>query len=571
MLHRFASSARARRNLTLMGAALLMVLSAITGAGAAGQGGSALRRGPENAVVTILEFSDFECPFCGRMPVVLEQLLQAYPDSVRLVFKHFPLPMHPHAPLAHEAALAAAAQGKFWPMHDLLFANQARLAPEDLDRYASQLQLNLDDFRQALGTHAYKSAIGDDAAEAAALGIDATPTFFINGRKLVGAQTLATLRGVVEEALGRPGTVTASTGPAPTVNINVEGAPILGTATAPVTIVAFSDLQCPFCARAVPTLHEILKLYPGKVQLAFKHFPLDMHANAPLAHRAALAAREQGRFWEMHDALFADQSRAARQDFVATAGRLGLDVARFEADLASDRFSSVIERDKQEGERLSIDGTPTFFINGVRLVGAQPLASFRAVIDREIAKTGTSGEVRGRAEQPSGEGFNAFPNRSFGTAEAPVTITWFGDLRSPLTVEASRLVKQTIGAYGSKVRVVYRHFPSASRPESVVAYDAALAAAAQSRFWEMQDLLAANPDANTVDALVALGKRLSLDQAKFEADVRNRTYRSIADDDVADARRRDVRGTPAFFVDDERIDGIVTFEEFKRTLDRHLP
>ena len=145
-------------------------------------------KGPATAPITIIEFSDFECPFCAQAQPALDEILAAYPDQIRLVFKHNPLPFHPHAPLAHEAALAAGAQGKFWEMHDLLFTNQQRLTRDDLLRYAQQLDLDLIAFAEALDGGVYTSAVELDRVEAQGLGVTGTPTFFISGRRLVAAR-----------------------------------------------------------------------------------------------------------------------------------------------------------------------------------------------------------------------------------------------------------------------------------------------------------------------------------------------------------------------------------------------
>ena len=553
-----------RSRFTIGAAAVVAVLAGPVRADAqAASGATALammtQRGSDAAPVTILEFSDFECPFCARMPSVLDELLKKYPDKVRLVFKHIPLPMHPRSPLAHEAALAAGEQGKFWQMHDLLFANQSRLTPEDLDRYAGHLQLDVARFRRALENHDYRPIVSRDAAEAAALGVNATPTFFINGRRLLGAQTFKTLEGLVEDLLtGRGSQPSAAASVAPE-SLNIENAPVRGGAKAPVTIVEFSDLQCPFCARANASISDVVKRYGADVKIVFKNFPLDIHPNAPLAHRAALAAGEQGKFWEMHDALFAKQSNATRDGVLGMARELGLDLARFQSDFESGRFDTRIERDKQEGDRLGVDGTPTFFINGARLVGAQPTSEFVRVIDRELDKASAANPAV----------IDAAANRALGSKDAPVTITWFGDLRSPLNAEASQLMRQIATTY-ERVRVVFKNSPLRNRDESVLAYEAALAAGAQGRFWEMEDLLSENQSLNTLEALVALATQLKLDAPRFESNVKNRMFRSVAAAAVNDAERQGVRGTPTFFVDDERVDGIVTLDALKEVVDRHL-
>lgn len=167
-------------------------------------------------------------------------------------------------------------------------------------------------------------------------------------------------------------------------DISIEGAPIRGPEDAPVTIIAFSDFQCPYCSRAHPTLLRVLATYPQSVRLVFKHNPLPMHPQAPLAHRASIAAAEQGRFWEMHDLIFDNNRDLSRGTLMSYAQELDFDVAKFTADMDSDRVGVVLSRDIAESERLGINGTPTFYINGKFLSGAQPFENFQALIEREL-------------------------------------------------------------------------------------------------------------------------------------------------------------------------------------------
>ncbi len=328
-------------------------------------------RGAATGRVVILLYSDFECPFCARVEPVLQEVRKAFEADVQVVFKHSPLPIHPHAPLAHEAALEAARQGRFWEMHDLLFANQQRLEQQHLVGYAEQLGLDMAAFREALSDRRHKAAVDRDVAEAWALGLNSTPTLFVAGRKLPGVPSAPQLIAYIKSLLtGTP--MTETTAALDPKTFDLQGSPSRGPADAPVTIVEFSDFQCPFCARATETVESVWKSYNGKVRWVFKHYPLDFHPDAPLAHRAALSAGEQGKFWEMHDAIFRNQRAIKREDLVRMAGTLGLDLTRFVADLEKESYQVAMRRDMAEGAQVGVDGTPTFFINGHRLVGAQP-------------------------------------------------------------------------------------------------------------------------------------------------------------------------------------------------------
>src|SRR5262249_21087807 len=276
--------------------------------------GSSPVRGAKDAKVTIVAWSDFQCPFCAGAEATLDQVRAAYGKDVRVVWKNSPLPIHPNALSAAEAALAAGEQGRFWEMHDLLFKQQQKVDRASCDRYAKQLGLDMTKFSAAMSSHRFQREIEADAAAGAKIGAHGVPTFFINGKVLVGAQPLETFKLRIDEALRNPKpydelmrTATAEipgSPPPPSLKadttiykVDAADSPARGPRGAPVTIVEFSDFQCPFCARVEPTLAKILKQYGGKVRLVWKNYPLPFHDRAQDAALAALAAREQGRFW----------------------------------------------------------------------------------------------------------------------------------------------------------------------------------------------------------------------------------------------------------------------------------
>ncbi len=354
-------------------------------------------RGPHDAPVVIIEFSDFECPFCGRVAPVLDEIVQAYPNQIRHVFKHSPLPSHSRAPLAHEATLAAGAQGKFWEMHDLLFTNQQRLDADDLVRYAKQLGLDLKAFNHALRSRRYRAVVEQDLTEARGLGVDATPTFFVNGQKLIGARPLADFKKVVETQLkalagGSQGTGDRQAIKSPEPETAVGSIVTRGPESAPVTITWFSDLESSLSVKADRLLREVMGLYPDAVRVVFRHRPLEFHVGALLAHEAALAAGEQGKFWQMHDLILAKQRALTREDLIGHAERLGLDLESFTAALDGHAYRAAVERDLAEARRREVRGTPVFFVNGRRIDGIQPLARFQDAIDAELEEARLSSQ-----------------------------------------------------------------------------------------------------------------------------------------------------------------------------------
>ncbi|QDE94093.1 thioredoxin [Myxococcus xanthus] len=373
--------------------------------------------GPATAKVTIVEWSDFECPFCSRVGPTLAKIKESYAKDVRVVFRHQPLPFHPNAKLAAEASHAAHEQGKFWEYHDKLFANQKAMDRATLEKYAQELGLNVAKFKAALDSGKFRAKVEADMAAGNAVGANGTPTFFINGREFVGAQPFEAFKRVIDEEIGKADKLLAAgtkpeelyaklnaenvanapTAPAaapgapaepPVQKVDVGNAPVKGPSNAPVTIVAFSDFECPFCSRVVPTLKQLEDQYGGKIKVAFKNQPLPFHANAKLAAAAALAANEQGKFWEYHDKLFANQRALDRASLEKYAQELGLNVDKFKAALDQGKFNAQIEADMAQASSVGASGTPTFFINGRTLVGAQPVDAFKRVIDEELKKLG---------------------------------------------------------------------------------------------------------------------------------------------------------------------------------------
>jgi predicted DsbA family dithiol-disulfide isomerase len=172
------------------------------------------------------------------------------------------------------------------------------------------------------------------------------------------------------------------------VPIEVGDAPARGKETAPVTIVEFSDFQCPFCARARPAVNRVREVYGDKVRFAFRHFPLNFHPQAEKAGEAVACAREQGRFWEMHDRLWANPGKLQPAELKEHAAAIGLDAAAFGQCLDSGRYAGLVRKDVELGARYGVSGTPAFFVNGRPLVGAQPFESFAQVIDDELQRLG---------------------------------------------------------------------------------------------------------------------------------------------------------------------------------------
>jgi protein-disulfide isomerase len=384
------------------------------------------QKGPSDALVTIVEFSDFQCPFCSRVEPTLKQITDTYGKDVRVLWRNNPLPFHDKAGAAAEAAMEAADEGKFWEYHDKLYANQQAIARENLEAYAKELGLNAAKFKAALDGNKHKASIDADQQLARTLGASGTPSFFINGRSLRGAQPFEAFKAVIDEELqkakdmvakGTPraqlyakitengatapkfveGDAAPSAAPAapdadkvyaiPAVN----DAPLKGGKRAKVVIQEFSDFQCPFCSRVLPTMKQVEQEYGDKVQIVWRNFPLPFHDKAEKAAEAAREVYEQGgseKFWAYHDTLFGNQQALTPDDLIKHAQTLGgINTAKLKAALDSDKHKSRVQADidavNKSGARI---GTPSFFINGKLLQGAQPFPAFKQAIDKALAE-----------------------------------------------------------------------------------------------------------------------------------------------------------------------------------------
>ncbi|MBW1755311.1 MAG: thioredoxin domain-containing protein, partial [Deltaproteobacteria bacterium] len=381
-------------------------------------------KGPKDALVTIVEFSEFQCPFCSRVLPTTKEVLDTYGDKVRIVWRNNPLSFHPNAGPAAAVAMEANAQGgsaKFWEVHDVLFANQKALGRAELEGYAEKAGLDMAGVKKALDEGTHTKAIQADQALAAQVGARGTPYFFVNGRTLRGAQPIAAFKKIIDEEIATAegllkagvkkeqmyATVTkdgltkaaaakpaaAKPGqpdPKAVYKVPLKGdEPQKGPDDAFVTIVEISDFECPFCSRVGPTLKSVIDKYGKDVRIVWMNNPLPFHKNAKPAANAALEAHAQKgdkAFWAMHDKMFANQKTLTTDNLEAWAKELGLNMAKFKKALADDKYGKTIQEQQALASSLGARGTPAFFINGRNLRGAQPLPAFSAVIDEELVK-----------------------------------------------------------------------------------------------------------------------------------------------------------------------------------------
>jgi protein-disulfide isomerase len=370
--------------------------------------------GDPNAPVTIIEYSDYQCPFCRRhVQETMPQLKENFIDTGRVyyVFKDFPIEsLHPLAYRLHEAALCAADSGEldeYWQAHDVFF-DQAESFQVESESNMDEAILNvfaasgLPDISQCLAEDKFANEVKANVAEGVSFGVDGTPAFFINGYPISGAQPYELFEyaiGLAEEnrlaEAYQPQEQAPPTEPPQQIDMVLGDAPRKGSPDAPITIVEYSDYQCPFCLRyfneTMPQLQPLIE--DGTIQYVFKDFPLlNIHPQSQKAHEAAHCARELGgenAYWVMHDLLFANQeawASVSMADHVEVikelAAEANLPQSEFDTCLDNGRYAETVSNYVAEGIQLGITGTPTFFINGNRLVGAQPISVFQQVIEQ---------------------------------------------------------------------------------------------------------------------------------------------------------------------------------------------
>jgi len=378
-------------------------------------------RGPATALVTIIEFADYQCGFCIHAEEVMKELRADYGDKLRFVFRNEPLPFHDRAEPAAEAALevrAAKGDAAFWAMHDALLDDSPNrdLGDDALAHLAETFGAKPDKVRAAIGKHTHAADIDADEETADDFQVDATPHFFINGRRLVGSQPKPAFVAIIDEEIAKAQALLAA-GTKPTgiydamvksgvgapepVSVDLKdlplGDPAKGPAGAKVTIHEFADFECPYCQRAEPTLKQVAARFGDKVRFVWHDLPLAIHDDAVPAARAAREARAQrgdAAFWTLHDRFFVPGARLDRASLDEGARALKLDMTKWAAALDGDAHMPELQADQAAADALGFQGTPTFLVvpahakAGYVVVGAQRYAKFRKLIDRAVSEAG---------------------------------------------------------------------------------------------------------------------------------------------------------------------------------------
>ena len=595
-------------------------------------------QGKPGARITLVELTDFQCPFCSRVVPTVKAIQQKYGDDVRLVVKMNPLPFHPNAMPAAKAALAAQKQGKFFEMYDLLFANQGQLSPESYDKWAQQIGLDMNKFHADLNDPALATRITEEQAQAQKVGLAGTPGFLINGKKLSGAQPQAEFEKIVDAEMAHAKQLEAqgiksdaiyaeiqktakAAAPAPPPQQPNQAPPVAqvrkvdlpdnaekvsrGAKNPKVTIVEFSDFQCPFCSRVEPTLKSVRDKYGDKVRLVWKNEPLPFHPAAGPAAEAAMEVRaEKGDkgFWDMHDRLYAAQKDLMSgkdpniDAIVKIASDAGASADKVKAAISGQTHKKEIDADNDLSQDFQASGTPHFFVNGRRLVGAQPEEKFDKIIDEEIKKAqdliskGTKPSEVYDALVKDGKGppppeMKDIPSSlpandpARGNMNAKVTIHEWSDFQCPFCGRVEPAVQQVMKEYGDRIKFVWHDLPLPMHADAPLASEAGREAFKQkgpSAFWAIHDKMFTNQQHIKRDDLDGYAKELNLDMDKWKAALDGSTHSAEIEADKTAAGSDNISGTPAFLIAPNGakqgyfISGAQDYGKFHKLIDRAL-
>lgn len=584
------SHARHRRLLTLILLPLALLFTAATLTPSA--------HAADEALVEVVMASDLQCPFCARAHTTVKQLREEYGARVSYRWLNQPLPFHKRAKPAAIAAEAARNQGKLDAFIDRVFLDYTALEDADLERYAREVGLDMGRYAMDLKDPATTGRVDRDIRIANAVGATGTPTFFINGRLLRGAQPIEKFRELIDEELAIPLVGSAAqhridrlkaenaslhgflygntvppteAKPSPSddktiykVTIDTDD-PTLGNPRAPVTLVVFGNHQCPFTRRFDVTLDTLRQRHGANLRVVHKQLPLAFHKSAPAAARAALCANAQGRFEAMHDSLLsAEFVEDEMVDLaVSIAERLGLDSKTFIACMGDPKTQAKIERDLELAAKVTARGTPNTFINGRKVAGAKPIEELEALISEELAraqKTLDEGVAPDRlyarliAEGKVHETLSTATVKvdatgapRLGAAKAPIQVAIFADLQCPFSARAFPALAQIVERHPKKVSVTFHHFPLEFHKEARPAAELAICAAEQGRFWEVAALFFEDSKA-VADKLETIADTVGLDQAKLQTCLKSKRPSALIDRQNANASTIGVRATPTLYI-----------------------
>ncbi|HEY6726021.1 MAG TPA: thioredoxin domain-containing protein [Polyangiaceae bacterium] len=583
--------------------------------------------GSPSAPVTLVEFTDFECPFCSRVQPTLAQLRKKYgPKQLRMVFKHNPLPFHKSARPAAEAAVIVFQKGgdrAFWAFHDRVFENQKELTPGNFERWAAEAGVSSTDLRHGLDRGRASAKVQADMALAAKVGVSGTPAFRINGVTLSGAQPVDKFVEVIDQQLElaaelrrqgvssadvsallterqltlgdtapkAPGTVPSEDSTAWRVPVSPDD-PVDGPSDALVTLIEFANLQCPFCKRVQPTLKALRAKYGADLRIVWKDNPLPFHPRAKPAATVARSIYERRgvrAFWQAVDAIFDSQPKLEDDDLKRLVEAQSGSWQHALAALKSDRFASKIEESQELATDFQARGTPYFFINGVRLSGAQPQEKFEELIEAELRRAKAlvaKGLPRAKvfetlmadaAEPPPPEKkqvaapVGSAPYR--GPANAKVVIQIFSDFQCPFCLRVNATLDALLKAQ-PRIKLVWRNLPLPFHKDADLAAQAAHEVFLQlgnQGFWKYHKLLfeaQQQTDGLKRPNLETLAQKLGANMVRFRAALDAEKHRARIESDKTAAQTAGISGTPGFVIGDYYLSGAQPLAHFEKLVRR---
>jgi len=596
--------------------------------------------GKRDALITIVQYSDFQCPYCSRVEPTMDQVKSTYGDKVRVIWKDNPLPFHQNAKPAAEAAQGVFALGgndAFWKWHDTAFKNQGSLSAESYVKWATDAGVkDIAAFKAGLDSHKWADRVDADLSAGKAAGVQGTPAFFVNGIFINGAQPFDNFKKTIDQELTKAQAKLAAGTPkgriyvemskenkknAPAAakdddaeekedtktvfKVPVGSSPQLGSPNALVTIIEFSDFQCPFCSRVEPTLKGLRDKYGDKVRLVWKNEPLPFHPAAEPAAEAAMELRaEKGDkgFWAAHDAFFGAQKdlmngkEANIDGIVKIATDAGGSADKIKTAITSKTHKKEIDADNELSQDFQASGTPHFFVNGRRLVGAQPQEKFEKIIDEEIKK---AQDLISKGTKPSdvydalikdGKGPPppemkdvpaALPanDPAWGNMSGKVTIHEWSDFQCPFCGRVEPAVANIKKDYSDKIKFVWHDLPLPMHADAPLASQAGREAFKQkgpSAFWTLHDKLFANQQKIKREDLDGYAKEMNLDMDKWKAALDGSTHTAEIEADKTAANSDSISGTPAFLIVPNGakqgyfISGAQPYGGFKKAIERAL-
>lgn len=587
--------------------------------------GTSPAKGKDGAAVTIIVFSDFECPFCKKAAKEIKMLQKKNSDHLRVVFKNFPINRHRYSLLAAKAGVAAQNQNAFWQMHDILFAKSKEITLENVFKWAENLKLDIDKFKADLNSEDTLNRLRKDKEEAVRFGLRGTPYIFVNGiitqglieptvkKEFINAEKLKN-QGVknifdtlMKDALNKyekkaPG-VNAPKIPKDIFKIPPAGSLVYGNIDAPITILAFVDFEGKLSKTFFETAEDLSKLYSKEIRFYVISHPLSYHKKGAKISKLFYAADSFGKTREIYELIYKEQINWTNSDtpldfLVKKSATIGLETEKLIKKMNSTSTQNMISKDREVASKLQIRTAPAIFINGRFVPGAMPIQTFKNVIAEELKRAkpfilkGLKGNTLYRElikeGKPSLVSKKPLPATNklakiamhgyeacIGDKNAPVTIIEFSELQCPYCKRASSIVNSVIEQYKGNVKLCFKHRPLAmhSNAKQISLYLIAIKNLyGDAKFFETLNLLFKTQNEwNKTSDETFFKKRftqIGMNWNKIKKVSKSSKAEEILQKDTVEASKVGVRGVPVFFVNGLKITGARPKNVFTNIIDK---